>query len=106
MSAYDLVEEVKKNAGIESDNQIAVALGKERSTVSAWKRSLAKPDGEAVLKLCMLGNIDAKRALELMQGGYAKVSLLTVTAILTGAYVLASHRITYDLLYIIRIYLY
>lgn len=85
MSAYDLVTEVKRAKNIDSDNAIAVMLGKERSTVSAWKRGLSKPDGESVLKLCMLGDIEPKKALELMQGGYAKVSLMAMTAAVSTA---------------------
>lgn len=81
MSAYDLVEEVKKVKNIPSDNALAVAIGKERATVSGWKRGISKPDGESVLKLCMLGEIEPKKALELMQGGYARVSLMAVTGL-------------------------
>jgi len=84
MSAYDLVEEVKKNANIPSDNALGIALGKTRSTVSGWKHGLAKPDGESVLKLITLGNIEPKRALELMQGGYAEVSLMVMTAMVSA----------------------
>lgn len=93
MSAYDLVEEVKKAKNIPSDNALAVAIGKERSTVSGWKRGLAKPDGEAVLKLIMLGEIEPGKALALMQGGYASVSYLGVTALVSLA-LLASHLMT------------
>ncbi len=81
MSAYDLVEEVKRNAGIESDNALALAIGKERGNVSAWKNNRAKPDGETVLKLISLGKVDPRRALELMQGGYASLLFMPVTAV-------------------------
>ncbi|UOF80588.1 helix turn helix protein [Inoviridae sp.] len=81
MSAYDLVEEVKKNANISSDNALGIAIGKTRSTVSSWKQGLAKPDGETTLKLITLGRIEPKRALELMQGGYTRLSLVPVTGL-------------------------
>jgi hypothetical protein len=80
MSAYDLVEEVKKKANIQSDNALGIAIGKTRSTVSNWKQGVSKPDGETVLKLITLGNVDPKEALKLMQGGYATVSLMAMTA--------------------------
>ncbi|MGQ3091568.1 MAG: helix-turn-helix domain-containing protein [Methylophilus sp.] len=102
MSGYDLVEEVKKNKNIESDYKLAQALGKTRGTVSNWKQGLSKPDGETVLKLMILGDVEARRALELMQGGYAKMSLMAVTAMLSGAVILASNPVIYDLLYIMR----
>lgn len=102
MSAYDLVEEVKRNAGIESDNALALAIGKERGNVSAWKNNRAKPDGETVLKLIALGNVDPKKALELMQGGYARVSLMAVTAVLSVA-LLASHPIIQDTVYYVKL---
>ena len=70
MSAYDLVNEVKNAKGIPSDNALAVAIGKERATVSGWKRGLSKPDGESILKLCVLGNIEPKEALRILHGGY------------------------------------
>lgn len=85
MSAYDLVEEVKKNANIPSDNALGVAIGKTRSTVSSWKQGLAKPDGETTLKLIALGKIDPNRALKLMQSGYASLSLMAMTSTLSLA---------------------
>jgi len=101
MSAYDLVEEVKKNANITSDNALGVAIGKTRSTVSSWKQGISKPDGETTLKLIALGKVDPKRALELMQGGYATVSLMAVTAVLSVA-LLASHPIILDTVYYVK----
>lgn len=85
MSGYALVEEVKKRTGMTSDNQVAEAIGKHRTNVSAWKRHKSDPDAETVLKLCMLGNIEPKKALEIMQGGYARVSLMAVTGIAGAA---------------------
>lgn len=102
MSAYDLVEEVKKNTGIESDNQIAVAIGKERANVSNWRMNRSKPDGESILKLCVLGNIDPKRALQIMQGGYTSLTFIAVTGMISGALMLASNGYINDLLYIMR----
>lgn len=85
MSGYALVEEVKKRTGITSDNQIAEAIEKHRTNVSAWKRHKSDPDAETVLKLCVLGDIEPKRALEILQGGYARVSLMAVTSMAGAA---------------------
>lgn len=81
MSAYDLVDAVKKAKGIPSDNALAIELGLTRGSVSSWKRGDSKPDGENVLKLCLIGGIEPKKALELMQGGFAYVSLMIMTGL-------------------------
>ncbi|KQT34502.1 hypothetical protein [Methylophilus sp. Leaf414] len=99
MAGYALIEEVKKKTGITSDNQIAEAIGKHRSNVSAWKRTEHTPDSESVLKLCILGQIEPKRALELMQGGYASLSLMAMTGIASLA-LLASHPIISTVYYV------
>lgn len=98
MSGYDLVAEVKKATGIESDYKIAQELGKSRANVNNWKAGLSKPDGETVLKLCVLGKIDPKRALEIMQGGYTKVLLMPVTAIAALAFTEAIHTLKHCIL--------
>lgn len=81
MSAYDLVNAVKEAKNIPSDYQLAQKIGMTRATVSGWKRGVSKPDGEAVLKLITLGDIEPNRALKLMQGGYARLSLVPVTGL-------------------------
>jgi hypothetical protein len=91
MSAYDLVEEVKKNANIQSDNALGIAIGKTRSTVSNWKLGISKPDGETVLKLITLGNIEPKKALQLIQGGYAELTPMIMTAAVSLAFIYPAH---------------
>lgn len=102
MSAYDLVEAVKTAKNIPSDYQLAQQIGMTRATVSGWKRGVSKPDGEAVLKLITLGDIEPNRALKLIQGGYARVSLMAVTAILSVA-LIASYPIILDTVYYVKL---
>lgn len=101
MSAYDLVNEVKKKGQIPSDNALANKMGLTRASVSSWKRGDTKPDGENVLKLCMIGGIEPKKALELMQGGYARLSLMAMTAIVSST-LLLSHPAVLNTVYYVK----
>jgi hypothetical protein len=81
MAGYALIEAVKAKKGLTSDNQLALMLGKDRQNISNWKnKEKAKPDTESILDLMILGDIDAKEAKRLLQGGYTSLSLILMTA--------------------------
>jgi hypothetical protein len=79
--SHPFIEEVKKNAGIPSDYALAKTLGVSKEVVSRWSTRKGKPDGINALRLAELGKIETKRAIELMESGFASVSLLAVTSV-------------------------
>jgi hypothetical protein len=82
MAGYALVEAVKAKKGISSDNQLANLLGIDRQNISNWKnKEKARPEGEPLLDLMILGEISPSEAKRLLQSGFASVSLLIVTGL-------------------------
>lgn len=96
MSAADLVREVKYRAKIDRDTDLANRLGVGKANVSAWLKG-TKPNGEDMLKLIILGDIEPKIALQRVQEGYASLSLLIMTALtsiaLLAPFVMRQHCI-------------
>jgi hypothetical protein len=99
MAGYGLVEAVKESTELKSDYAIAKEIGVGRQNISTWKHTKHAPDSEAVLKLCILGNIEPKRALALLQGGYTTVSLMAMTGIASLA-LLVSHPVISTVYYV------
>lgn len=81
MAGYELIEAVKEKTDFKSDYAIAKELGIGRSNISNWKTSETMPDAITALKLAELAKLTPKEALEKLQGGYARVSLMTVTGL-------------------------
>lgn len=102
MAGYGLIEAIKENTEFKSDYAIAKEIGVGRQNISAWKNTKTLPDALTALKLAALADLSAKEALEKLQGGYARVSLMAVTAVLSVA-LLASHPIIQDTVYYVKL---
>lgn len=77
----ELLEKAKSVQGIKSNYELANRLGISNELISKWKLGKSKPNGEHSLILADMANVTPKEALKLLQGGFASVSLLAVTAI-------------------------
>ncbi|MGQ2966769.1 hypothetical protein [Methylophilus sp.] len=90
MAGYGLIEAIKENTDLKSDYAIAKEIGVGRQNISTWKNTGTMPDAITVLKLAELAKLTPSQALAKLQGGYASVSLMVVTATLSIA-LLSSH---------------
>lgn len=101
MAGYGLVEAVKEATDLKSDYAIAKEIGVGRSNISNYKNTQTMPDAITVLKLAELAKLTPSQALERLQGGYASVSLMAVTAMVSLA-LLSGHLMSLDTVYYVK----
>lgn len=101
MAGYGLIEAIKENTDFKSDYAIAKQIGVGRQNISTWKNTTTLPDAITVLKLAELAKLTPSQALAKLQGGYASVSLMVVTATLSIA-LLSGHLMSLDAVYYVK----
>ena len=57
-SICEFLDHVKDESGIKTDYKLAQALGSTQAAVSAWRRKIALPNAQSVVKLCELSGDD------------------------------------------------
>ena len=83
MSAYDLVNIAKEKMNLPSDNALAVVLNIDNQKISNWKNKGQNPDGITMLRLAEKAKLSPSEALNIVEKGFARVSLLAVTALVS-----------------------
>lgn len=99
-----LLEKAREAQGGISYYEVAKRLGVPTALMNKWKNDKSQPNGINTLKLAEMAKVTPSEAIKLMQGGFAGVSLLIVTAMLGIALYCSIHYA--DSLYIMlnRIY--
>lgn len=87
----ELLEKAREVQGNISYYEVAKRLGVSDQVMTKWKQDISKPNGVNTLKLAEMAKLSPAEALKLIEGGFAKVSLLLVTAAFSAAILFASN---------------
>lgn len=83
----ELLDLAKEKTGL-SYYGIAKKLEISTPLMNKWKNNKSKPNGLNSMKLAVMAGITPSEAVRVMEGGYARVSILTMTAIACTAYII------------------
>ena len=79
-----LLEKARENQGGISYYKVAQLLNTSDQRVRNWKDKKSNPNGIETLKLAEMAGVDIKEAIKLVEGGFIKLSVLTLTIGLTN----------------------
>lgn len=76
----ELLEAARKAQGNISYYEVAKRLGISTPLLNRWKNNKGNPNGIHSLKLADMAGLTTREAIELIEGGFAEVSLLIMIA--------------------------
>ncbi|HEY0563829.1 MAG TPA: hypothetical protein VGD04_10910 [Methylophilus sp.] len=82
---YEFIQIAKAKNKLTSDYAVAKLLGVTPQKLSNWKKGESEANSTHTLKILQLAGISVDDALRRIEGGFASVSLLTVTGITATA---------------------